>query len=57
VKKEGWGTGWVSGNVLRFNTIAAMYPLWCIRTVKQSEPTTLSDNFQIMYRGDIDRVI
>ncbi|WP_336916702.1 hypothetical protein [Acinetobacter modestus] len=56
VKKEGWGTGWVSGNVLRFNTIAAMYPLWCIRTVKQSEPTTLSDNFQIMYRGDIDRV-
>lgn len=55
VKKEGWGTGWVSGNVLRFNTIAAMYPLWCIRTVKQSEPTVLSDNFQIMYRGDIDR--
>ncbi|WP_336937870.1 hypothetical protein [Acinetobacter modestus] len=57
VKKEGWGTGWVSGNVLRFNTIAAMYPLWCIRTVKQSEPTVLSDNFQIMYRGDIDRDI
>lgn len=57
LKKEGWGTGWVSGNVLRFNTIAAMYPIWCIRTVKQSEPTTLSDNFQIMYRGDIDRDI
>ncbi|WDZ50168.1 hypothetical protein LF296_12645 [Acinetobacter vivianii] len=58
VKKEGWGTGgWASNNVLRFNTVAAMYPLWCIRTVKQSQPTTLSDNFQIMYRGDIDRVI
>lgn len=57
VKKEGWGTGWVSGNVLRFNTIASMYPIWCIRTVKQSEPTVLSDNFQIMYRGDIDRDI
>lgn len=57
VKKEGWGAGWVSGNVLRFNTIAAMYPIWCIRTVKQSEPTVLSDNFQIMYRGDIDRDI
>ncbi|MCY6411186.1 hypothetical protein QTA56_03410 [Acinetobacter sp. VNH17] len=55
VKKEGWGTGWASGNVLRFNTVAAMYPIWCIRTVKQSEPTTLSDNFQIMFRGDIDR--
>lgn len=57
VKKEGWGAGWASNNVLRFNTVAAMYPLWCIRTVKQSEPTTLSDNFQIMYRGDIDRDI
>ena len=57
VKKEGWGVGWANGNVLRFNTIAAMYPIWCIRTVKQSEPTTLSDNFQIMYRGDIDRDI
>ena len=57
VKKEGWGVGWANGNVLRFNTIAAMYPIWCIRTVKQSEPTVLSDNFQIMYRGDIDRDI
>lgn len=57
IKKEGWGTGWANGNVLRFNTIAAMQPIWCIRTVKQSEPTVLSDNFQIMYRGDIDRDI
>lgn len=57
IMKEGWGSGWASNNVLRFNTVAAMYPLWCIRTVKQSESTTLSDNFQIMYRGDIDRVI
>jgi hypothetical protein len=57
VKKEGWGSGWVSGNVLRFNTIAATFPVWCIRTVKQSEPTVMSDQFQIMFRGDIDRVI
>lgn len=57
VKKEGWGSGWASGNVLRFNTIAATYPVWVIRTVKQSEPTVLSDQFQIMLRGDIDRVV
>lgn len=55
VKKEGWGAGWANGNTLRFNTIAATYPIWCIRTVKQSEPTVLSDRFQIMYHGDIDR--
>ena len=57
VKKEGWGSGWANGNVLRFNTIAATYPVWVIRTVKQSEPTVLSDQFQIMLRGDIDRVV
>jgi len=56
VKKEGWGAGWASGNVLRFNTIAATFPVWVIRTVKQSEPTVLSDQFQIMLRGDIDRM-
>lgn len=57
IKKEGWGAGWANGNVLRFNTIAATYPVWVIRTVKQSEPTVLSDQFQIMLRGDIDRVV
>lgn len=57
VRKEGWGAGWASGNVLRLNTVSATYPIWCIRTVKQSEPTVLSDNFQIMFRGDIDRDI
>lgn len=57
VKKEGWGAGWVNGNVLRFNTVAANFPVWVIRTVKQSEPTVMSDQFQIMLRGDIDRVL
>lgn len=57
IKKEGWGAGWSNGNILRFNTIAAMYPIWVIRTVKPSEPTEISDNFQIMLRGDIDRVV
>ncbi|WP_180072642.1 hypothetical protein [Acinetobacter sp. YH12200] len=57
IKKEGWGAGWANGNVLRFNTVAANFPVWVIRTVKQSEPTVISDQFQIMLRGDIDRVV
>ena len=57
VKKEGWGAGWANSNVLRFNTVAANFPVWVIRTVKQSEPTVMSDQFQIMLRGDIDRVV
>ncbi|WP_180179283.1 hypothetical protein [Acinetobacter sp. YH12041] len=57
LKKEAWGAGWANGNVLRFNTIAAMQPIWVIRTVKQSEPSIVSDSFQIMLRGDVDRVV
>ncbi|MHA3082122.1 hypothetical protein ACX1NX_02845 [Acinetobacter sp. ANC 5383] len=57
MKAAGWGAGWATGNAVRFNTIAANYPIWVIRTVQQSEYTTLSDEFQIMLHGDIDRVI
>lgn len=57
IRAEGWGLGWASGNVLRFNTKASTYPIWCIRTVQQSEPTVLSDQFQIMLSGDIDRTV
>lgn len=57
IKKEGWGSGWLNNNVVFFDTHAAMFPVWVIRTVKQSEPTELTDQFQIMLRGDIDRVI
>ena len=57
IKKEGWGVGWANSNTLRFNTVASNYPVWVIRTVKQSDPTELTDQFQIMLRGDIDRVI
>lgn len=57
LKKEAWGAGWAQGNVLRFNTVACMHPIWALRTVQISEPTTLSDSFQTMLRGDIDRVV
>lgn len=57
IEKEGWGVGWANSNTLRFNTVASNYPVWAIRTVKQSDPTELTDQFQIMLRGDIDRVI
>lgn len=57
IKKEGWGGGWLNGNALRFNTIAANYPIWMLRTVQSSEPSVMSDTFQIMLRGDIDRHI
>ena len=52
INYHGWGTGWASGNVLRFNTVAANYPLWLARTTLQSDPEVYTDNFKIQIRGD-----
>lgn len=48
----GFGTGWSAGNVLRFNTIAANFPLWLARTTLQSDPSVYTDNFKLQIRGD-----
>lgn len=50
----GWGSGWSTGNVLRFNTIAANKPIWIARTILQSETASGSDHFCIEVRGDVD---
>ncbi len=50
----GWGSGWAAGNVLRFNTIAANYPVWIARTVQQGPATVGQDAFRIQIRGDAD---
>jgi hypothetical protein len=48
----GWGSGWAASNVLRFNTVAANYPIWIARTTLQSEPKAYTDNFKLHLRGD-----
>lgn len=55
LKAGGWGSGWAAGNVLRFNTAAANFPVWVARTVLQGPATQTNDSFQIQIRGDIDR--
>jgi hypothetical protein len=50
-----WGSGWAAGNVLRFNTSGANYPIWGVRTVLQGTITEESDGFQVAVRGDVDR--
>ena len=51
----GWGSGWVAGNTLRFNTTAANFPIWAARTVLQGPAASVDDKFTIQVRGDIDR--
>ena len=55
LRAAGWGAGWSAGNVLRFNTAAANYPVWIARTVLQGPATEDRDAFQIQIRGDVDR--
>lgn len=51
---RGWGAGWSSGNVVRFTTQAAAYPLWVIRTILQSVSAYESDKYELYGRGNIN---
>ena len=51
----GWGTGWAAGNVLRFDTVGAMAPVWVARTVQQGPNTGTKHSFTLLSRGDVDR--
>ncbi len=51
----GWGIGWAAGNVLRFDTVGAMAPVWVVRTVQQGPNTGTEHSFTLLSRGDVDR--
>jgi hypothetical protein len=51
----GWGIGWSVGNILRFNTVGAMTPIWVVRTVQQGPNTGTEHSFTLLSRGDVDR--
>lgn len=55
IPSGGWGGGWSSGMVMRFNTAAANYPVWVARTVLPGHSSHLEDKFCLMVRGDVDR--
>lgn len=54
IKAAGWGSGWVTNNILRFNTDAAAKPIWAIRTVLPSTEPVEKDFINIEFRGDAD---
>ena len=54
IPHEGWGSGWVSGHVLRFNTFAADYPLWLLRCVQQGPASGNEDRLSLEFLGDVD---
>jgi len=54
---QGFGNDWAAGNVLRFNTIGAVLPVWVVRTVQQGAGNVADDTFALLVRGDVDNLI
>ncbi|WP_218239761.1 hypothetical protein [Comamonas fluminis] len=51
----GFGGGWAIGNILRINTVGALYPFWIVRTIQPGPETGIEHNFSILARGDVNR--
>jgi len=55
IPNEGWGAGWVNGNLLRFNTRSADAALGCGRSIQPGAHTpSSSDRFRLTLLGDVD---
>ena len=55
LRSAGWGSGWAAGNILRINTVGAMSPMACIRTVQPGQTQSNHYSFDLLTGGDIDR--
>ncbi|MDP2610019.1 MULTISPECIES: hypothetical protein [unclassified Oceanobacter] len=51
---DGHGTGWVTGNTIRFNTVAAAEPVEAIRTTLPSHQRLTNQSVYIEFMGDAD---
>jgi hypothetical protein len=54
MRNAGWGSGWASGNAVRFNTEGCLAPVWLCRTVLSGGATEDDDQFVLQVRGDAD---
>ena len=52
IPHQGWGAGWSTGNVLRFNTVGGLAPVWFIRTTLAGEAEAPYDGFRYETIGD-----
>ena len=56
IPAEAWGSGWSANNVVRFNTLAAKYPVWIGNAIQQHQGSSKDNyDFTIGYHANIDR--
>lgn len=51
---RGWGSGWATGNCLRFNLVGAAFPVDLIRAIQPSEPSGDEDSVELLFVGNTD---
>lgn len=54
IETDGFGGGWATGNVIRFNTESANAPIWVARTTLPGPEEQPTDQFTLQIRGDAD---
>lgn len=54
--KVGFGQRWAAANVIRFNTVSALYALAAVMVVQAGSPEVLDHHVQLLGRVDVDRV-
>jgi len=52
IPSGGWGAGWITSNVLRFNTESGAENMWLVRTVQSGALTEDTDSIDVEIRGD-----
>lgn len=55
LRAAGLGGGWSANNVIRFNTVGALFPVSVIMTVLPGRETVERDSFSLLVRGGVDR--
>lgn len=50
----GFGTGWATGNTIRFDTVAAGAPIWVARTTRPGPAEVTDDQIKLQVRWDKD---
>lgn len=51
---RGWGSGWATGNCLRFDVVAANYPIDLIRAIQPSQPHEGMDGVELLFLGNVE---
>lgn len=54
IRATGWGGGWLPGNVLRFNTVAASKPAVLLRSVSAGHSNIEQDSIRLHFRGNAE---